>query len=155
MRTCMIALVVVLALAGCVDPSTVGGDGSATEDEAPATETPEPTAAQAEHECIPTPEAAASIGDGLTVTGGGSLRDAVAVALPASSESGVGFVVAAEIDGPGMEGDGEVGTWAVGELAGGPTIAANTIAQEFSEWGACRERGLADGFGSGCSGELG
>jgi hypothetical protein len=35
-----------------------------------------------------------------------------------------------------MEGDGEIGTSAVGELGGGPSVAANAFAQEFSDWGA-------------------
>jgi hypothetical protein len=50
-------------------------------------------------------------------------------------------VVAAEIDGEGMEGDGEIGTWVVGELGGGPIVAANNMAQEFSDWGSAAEDG--------------
>ena len=94
-----------------------------------------PTAAVAN--CIATPESATAIAEGLTVQGGGTLRDAFAEELGFVS----GFVVAAEIDGPGMEGDGEVGTWSVGELGGGPIVAANSIAQEFSDWGAAAAEG--------------
>ena len=90
-------------------------------------------------ECQATPESATSIAEGLTVTGGGSLRNAFAVPLPPGQ--GFLYVVAAEIDGSGIEGDGDIGTWAVGELGGGPIFAVNALAQEFSEWGAAATDG--------------
>jgi hypothetical protein len=93
-----------------------------------------------EGKCIETPEAAAFIAHGLTVQGGGRLRNAFAVPLADNDE--FGYIVAAELDGPGMEGGGDIGTWAVLEIGGGPDgsplgpiIAVNTIAQEFSRWG--------------------
>ena len=93
-------------------------------------------------ECIATPESAASIAEGLTVTDG-TLRNAFAVPVRGGAEFGLLFVVAAEIDGPGLEGDGEIGTWATGELGGGPIFAANAVAQEFSDWDAAAEEGVA------------
>ena len=80
------------------------------------------------------------IQDGLTVTGGGTLRSAWAVLNPASPGS---YFVAAEIDGPGMEGNGEIGVWMTrldlnGTFEGGTSYIAsvNAMAEEFSEWGA-------------------
>lgn len=93
-----------------------------------------------EGDCIEAPEAAAFIAHGLTVQGGGTLRNAVAVPLADNDE--FGYIVAAEIDGPGMEGDGDIGTWAVLDVGGGPgggplgpIIAVNRIAQASSRWG--------------------
>jgi len=83
---------------------------------------------------VATPESATSIAEGLTVQGGGTLRDAYAVALPASYD--FEYVVAAEVDGAGLEGDGHIGTWATGPLGGGPIFAANAVAQEHSKWAA-------------------
>jgi hypothetical protein len=93
-------------------------------------------------ECIATPESAASIAEGLTVSAG-TLRNAFAVPLRGGAEFGLLFVVAAEIDGAGLEGNGEIGTWATGELGGGPIFAANAVAQEFSDWDAAAEEGVA------------
>ena len=100
------------------------------------------TASDATGECIATPESAASIAEGLTVTDG-TLRNAFAVPLRGGAQFGLLFVVAAEIDGPGLEGDGDIGTWATGELGGGPIFAANAVAQEFSDWDAATEEGVA------------
>ena len=93
-------------------------------------------------ECIATPESAASIAEGLTIADG-TLRNAHAVPLRGGAEFGLLFVVAAEVDGRGLEGDGEIGTWATGELGGRPIFAANAIAQEFSDWDAAAEEGVA------------
>lgn len=90
-------------------------------------------------DCAISPESTLAIVDGLTVQGGGKLRTSYAV--PNTGSDDFGFVVAAEIDGPGMEGDGDIGTWAVGALGGGPIVAANSIAQEFSAWGSAVEEG--------------
>jgi hypothetical protein len=85
-------------------------------------------------ECVAAPGSATTIAEGLTVRGGGTLRDAYAVALPASYD--FEYVVAAEIDGVGLEGDGHIGTWATGPLGGRRIFAANAVAQEYSKWAA-------------------
>jgi hypothetical protein len=75
------------------------------------------------------------IASGLTVDGGGTLRNAQAVR--SDDFQGVYFI-SAEIDGPGMEGDGEVGTWAKsGPLAVGDglVMSVDSIANELSDWG--------------------
>jgi hypothetical protein len=48
------------------------------------------------------------------------------------------WFISAEIDGPGLEGVGDIGTWAKsGPLAvgGGLILSVNEVAQEFSDWG--------------------
>jgi len=91
----------------------------------------EPTAVTPE--CVAAPESATTIAEGLTVQDG-ILRDAYAVALPAGHD--FEYVVAAEIDGAGLEGDGHIGTWATGPLGGRRIFAANAVAQEHSRWAA-------------------
>lgn len=79
------------------------------------------------------------IADGLTVTGGGSLRRVRAVASP--DEPGIWYV-AADIQGPGLEGGNDIGTWVVGGLdpaTAGPIVAIDGMAREFSEWGVATE----------------
>jgi len=99
-----------------------------------------------EGDCIETPEAAALIAPGLTVQGGGTLRNAYAVPLPDNDE--FGYIVAAEIDGAGMEGDGDIGTWAVLDISGGPganpIIAVNDLARASSRWGTADARSPLD-----------
>jgi hypothetical protein len=75
------------------------------------------------------------IEEGLTVTGGGTLRDAQAVK---SEDFERVWFISAEIDGPGIEGDGDIGTWAKsGPLAvgGGLILSVDAVAKEFSDWG--------------------
>lgn len=91
-----------IALGGCsADPGVTEDRGDAHTPDVTATESAATAAAteEAATECLATPESAASIAEGLTVTGGGSLRDAFAVPLIGNPD--FGFVVAAEIDGPG------------------------------------------------------
>ncbi len=131
-------LAVALLVTACAAEQGGGSEAVSTPSRAasiPVSASNNPSEA-ATSECQATPESAVAIGEGLTVSGGGTLRDAFAVPLPAGQEFGFLHVVAAEIDGSGMEGDGEIGTWAVGELGGGPIFAVNAFAQEFSEWGA-------------------
>jgi hypothetical protein len=46
------------------------------------------------------------------------------------------WFVAAEIDGPGIEGSGDVGVWATNSLTeGGLTFAVGGMAHQFSDWG--------------------
>jgi hypothetical protein len=45
-------------------------------------------------------------------------------------------MVAADIQGTGMEGDGEIGVWATNSLDGsGSIFAVDGLAKEFSDWG--------------------
>jgi len=73
---------------------------------------------------------------GLTVQGGGSLGAASAVK---SGDFESVWFVAAEINGSGMEGSGEVGVWATNSDPSGPVsgtiYAVNGFATEFSDWG--------------------
>jgi hypothetical protein len=73
------------------------------------------------------------IAEGLTVTGGGSLRNGYAVK---SNDFSKVYMVAADIQGAGMEGTGEVGVWATNSLElGGLIFAVDSFAKQFSDWG--------------------
>ena len=78
--------------------------------------------------------AAEGISFGLTVSGGGSLRDAMAVK---SNDYVNAFFIAAEIDGPGLEGEGDIGVWVSNSLepGGGVIYAVDGMANEFTDWG--------------------
>jgi len=74
-----------------------------------------------------------AIAEGLTVNGGGTLRNGYAVK---SDDFSKVYMVAADIQGTGMEGDGEVGVWATNSLDGGGLIfAVDGLAKKFSDWG--------------------
>lgn len=74
-----------------------------------------------------------AIAEGLTVEGGGTLRNGYAVK---SDDFSKVYMVAADIQGAGMEGDGEVGVWATNSLDGaGLIFAVDGLAKEFSDWG--------------------
>jgi hypothetical protein len=73
-----------------------------------------------------------AIAEGLTVTGGGTLRNGYAVK---SDDFSKVYMVAADIQGVGMESDGEVGVWATNSLDGsGLIFAVDGLAKEFSDW---------------------
>ena len=74
-----------------------------------------------------------AIAKGLTVTGGGTLRNGYAVK---SDDFSKVYMVAADIQGVGMEGDNEIGVWATNSLDGtGLIFAVDGVAKEFSDWG--------------------
>ena len=74
-----------------------------------------------------------AIAEGLTVTGGGTLRNGYAVK---SDDFSKVYMVAADVQGTGMEGDSEIGVWATNSLDGaGLILAVDGIAKEFSDWG--------------------
>lgn len=110
---------VAIALAGC------GGSGSAESGGAPAT-----TEAS---RCLPVAaEVVEAIESGLL--DGNTLRSARAV----KSDDYVNiYFVSAEIDGPGVEGAGEVGTWALNRIdsVAGLIFAVGGHAHQFSDWG--------------------
>lgn len=74
------------------------------------------------------------LADGLDVAGEGTLRNAYGV--KSADYSDVWFI-AAEIDGPGMEGDGEVGIWVKNgslQTFEGLTMSVDGIANNMSVW---------------------
>ena len=75
----------------------------------------------------------AAISQGLTVSGGGTLRSGYVVK---SNDFAKVWMVAAEIDGSGMEKSGDVGVWATNDPNGaGMIFAVDGMAKEFSDWG--------------------
>ena len=80
----------------------------------------------------------ADIEDGLTISGGGSLRTAQAVR---SNDQPDTYFLAADLEGPGLDGVGPIAVWGVnGDLMRGEGSGfirwANGTAFKFSEWGA-------------------
>ena len=74
-----------------------------------------------------------AIQTGLTVEGGGKLRSAQAVK---SGDFESVYFVSADIQGPGLEGAHDIGTWATNRLrVGGLIFAVDSVAKEFSDWG--------------------
>lgn len=91
-------------------------------------------------ECRPAPQDTVDdVAQGLTVSGGGDLRDAQLGTI----EGSAGTYLVAEIDGPGIDGDGDRAVWWLGERDGtaGPVVAIDHVAQEFSDWGAAAQPG--------------
>jgi hypothetical protein len=86
--------------------------------------------------CKPVPPALTkAIESGLTVTGGGTLKNAQAVK---SEDFKRVYFISAEINGPGMEKPGEIGTWAKSgplQVGGGLILSVDSLAKEFSNWG--------------------
>lgn len=109
---------------------------AATETAAPTdTQTEVPTQPPETSRCeIVPPELLAAIASGLSVAGGGTLREAQAVK---SADYTKAWFVAAEIDGPGLEGDGDIGLWVTNGLDSsyGLIYSVDGVANEFSDWG--------------------
>lgn len=83
---------------------------------------------------------------GLTTDGKGRLRNE-AFAVRSDDYSKV-WMVAAEVDAPGLEGVGDIAVWGTNEdpsrrTSSGLILRANSIAGEFSDWGAAAEEGSA------------
>jgi hypothetical protein len=113
-----------LAIATLVLAAACGGGG---------TDAREPEASR----CEPVSrELLDAIASGLTVTGGGTLSDGAAVK---SNDFEKVWFVAAEIDGPGIEGSGDIGVWSTnGDPSGPPSgliFAVDAVGNEFSDWG--------------------
>jgi hypothetical protein len=70
----------------------------------------------------------------LTAAGGGTLRNGWAVV---STDYSKVWFLAAEMDFAGAEGNGEIGVWAVNDLAPyyGTIFSVNSFALEFTDWG--------------------
>jgi hypothetical protein len=76
-----------------------------------------------------------AIATGLIVPGGGMLRQAQAVK---SGDFDDVYFVSAEIDAAGLEGLGDIGTWAKSgplRVGGGSIYSVDGVAKEFSDWG--------------------
>jgi hypothetical protein len=88
---------------------------------------------------------AAGIAWGLTTSGHGKLMRARAVR--AEDTRGIPiYLVSADINAPGLRGRNDIGTWAVersvrSELDMGGVMAVDSVAQEFSDWGAAATPG--------------
>jgi hypothetical protein len=80
-----------------------------------------------------TPEKLAEIESGLTVAGGGSLKEGWAVK---SEDFDSIYFIAAEMEGPGFYGDGQYGLWAVESMepGQGEIYSVNSRAKALSEW---------------------
>jgi hypothetical protein len=83
--------------------------------------------------CSPaSPALLSAISQGLTVQGGGTLQAGYTVK---SADYEKVWMVAAEINGAGMDGVGDVGLWATNDLNGaGMIFAVDGMANEFSDW---------------------
>ena len=87
--------------------------------------------------CVPVSTVfVAELTSSLTVTGGGSLRAAHAVR---SEDFENVWFIAAEIDGPGMDGTGDIAIWATNiepssTAPSGSVFAVGGFATEFSVW---------------------
>ncbi len=79
--------------------------------------------------CVAVPRSTVkAIEEGLTVRG--------ALVIARAAKAGEWWYVAAEIDGPGLKGSGDVGVWAMPDyLEPGPIIMAEGFAREFTQWG--------------------
>lgn len=94
----------------------------------------QPTGEQSQR-CVAAPRAAEAISRALRLPYGGTLESANAVEL-VPPVGGYRYVVAAEIDGPDMEGPGQLALWAMSALEDGRIVALNNFAREFSSWDA-------------------
>lgn len=125
----LIAATAAISLAACGEDA---GQGSTTD--AP-TRTTTPAATKAKPFCQKASrKLLAAIGAGLQVDGGaGHLKRGSVVK---SGDFSKVYIVAAEIDGPGLKGDGDVGVWATNSTtADGLILAVDSAAKEFSDWG--------------------
>ena len=73
----------------------------------------------------------ADLNSGLTVDGGGSLSNVYTVR---SGDFSSGYFVAGDIDGPGLEGDGDTAVWLVSGTPANPglILSVDGMAKEFS-----------------------
>lgn len=123
-----VALAACGASGGSTDDATSTPTPPATTEPTEATEATEPPSTRCESASA---ALVTAIESGLTVTGGGSLSNAVIVR---SADFENVYFVAARIEGEGM--DSTVGVWATnGPDADGLIFSADALAREFSEWG--------------------
>jgi hypothetical protein len=81
------------------------------------------------------PALVAAMEEGLELTGGGgSLTNAKSVK---SNDFERVYFISADIDGPGLEGPDDIGTWAKSgplQVGGGLILSVDNVAEEFSSW---------------------
>jgi hypothetical protein len=124
----LVGWVLLVVLAACSGTETAEGDNGT--ESPPATGAPTTVTGRCEKVSSAVLNA---IAEGLTVTGGGTLRGGYAVK---SDDFSKVYMVAADIQGSGMEGNREVGVWATNSLDGtGLIFAVDGYAKEFSDWG--------------------
>lgn len=129
----------VVAIIGNGAPSATPADQS-TPAVAAATATRRAATPTPASRCQPAPAILLdSIAEGLTVTGGGGLRNGWTVR---SDDYQKAYFVAAEITGEGM--GGSVGVWVTNDPASpGSILSVNAFANEFSDWGDGRSTDAA------------
>lgn len=137
----MLVRLLTSAFVGVVLLTACGGDDEEQTTEttsAPAettTTTTEPEA-EAASRCEEVPaDMLDAIASGLTLDGEGTLRSGAAVR---SDDFEKLYFIAAEVDAPGLEAEGDVAVWASNSLqpGGGMILAVDGLAKEFSEWPA-------------------
>lgn len=132
----VVALFVLVAILGSLGESDEESSSSQTEAAPGTMSNPPPVSEPVKDSRCQVPPAAlmAAIASGLSkVSGGGTLRDAAAVR---SDDFKSAYFVSAEIDGPGIEDDGDVGTWVTNRLEEpGLIYSVNAVAKSFSDWG--------------------
>jgi len=121
-----------VALTDAPEPTAVPTEQPEPTEEPEPTE--QPTVEAADSRCEPVDDALVSaISDGLTIDGGGSLRNAQAVR---SDDFESAYFVAADVQAAGLEGANDIGIWVTNDLAAPTSIyAVDEVAQEFSDWG--------------------
>jgi hypothetical protein len=124
----LVGVVCLLAVASCGGTETADSDNRTESPQATAS----PTTVVGRCEQVSSALLNA-IAEGLTVGGSGTLRNGYAVK---SDDFSKVYMVAADIQGVGMEGEGEIGVWATNSLDGaGLIFAVDGLAKEFSNWG--------------------
>lgn len=81
------------------------------------------------------PAVVTALAKGLTVSGGGRLTNAKVLQTGVFQRTSV---LVAEIDGPGIDGPGQVGVWSTTDRLSPRShfISANSLARQFSRWPA-------------------
>lgn len=119
-------LVALLAILSILAMSACGSSGTASPDEN--------VSQPRDPRCLNVPRSVVrAIATGLKVTGGGTLRFAQAVK---SGDFSRVYFVSADLQGSGLEGTDDVGTWAINRLRlGGLILTVDSVSEEFSDWG--------------------
>ena len=128
------AVLIALAIVGALIPAE-------DEETTQTTETTETTETDA---CArPPSQFVLDIEEGLTVSGGGTLRDAWYVEVSADLQNTNGWpswLLAADLEGSGLEGTDDVVVWATGANQG-LVLSVDEVTREFSEWGIAAQPG--------------
>jgi hypothetical protein len=127
MRRVLTIAALALAMSACGENTTEEPASTPTQEQsASESQGSEPSCQRASRRLL------AAIETGLEVTGGGRLRRGYVVR---STDFDKVYMVAADIQGPGLEAAGDIGVWATNSRRGaGAIYAVNSVAQEFSDW---------------------